>query len=132
MTDTNVLIIIAVFAFVVVPILVQMSRAKKYKKFFRVLWKDQEARMESTLTPMSVFPNNLEESLEMFYPELPSLDQCMKTSPQKLVEMVEWSIDPRQFGLKIAEKRMKHREIQRNRPQRRRKERKSTKGNSTK
>lgn len=124
MSDTNLAVIIIggglLIACAVLPFMLQVARAKGHKKFFQVLWKDQETRMSNTISPAAIFPKDLEESLEMFYPELPSLDKCLKMSPRKLGEMVEWTIDPRLAGWKIDPKKIKHREIKQNRAQRRR------------
>ena len=79
------------------PFILAKKKAALYKKFFRVLWKDLVVRVGSD----AILPRNLQESMKM-YPELPQFDACFKMSPQKLIEATQWTIDPRDHGIKIS------------------------------
>ena len=80
-------------------------RARGYKKFFRALWVDMKVRMGED----AIFPTNLQETLNMLYPELPSYDQCFNRPPKELAERVFWTIDPREHGLHIRSNRLRKR-----------------------
>lgn len=79
-----------------------MKKIKSTKKFLDVLVIDAKAKMSREIfsgTPSSEIPTDLEVVMKRYYPKLPPYNKMFNFSVHKLIEKVDWTIDPKEFFL---------------------------------
>ena len=85
---------IAISYFLII-FLIRKRRSSKYRLFFQVLSLDLRAKLGEAV----ILPSSLQESLNMFYPELPKFDEIFHIPVKDLVSRVKWTVDPKKHGL---------------------------------
>jgi len=94
--------------FVLTPISTKIlkKRMNAVKEFLNVLVIDAKAKMSRehlSGTPLYEIPTDIEVVMKRYYPKLPPYKKIFNHPVHKLIDKVDWTIDPREFFLETKE-----------------------------